>query len=197
MLKPALILLAGLAITSCDRALPSADAPTAPTAGAAQADPAAAVTPPPQQQTTIPTHVTQQAPLLQSTPTREKPRQATLYTPPPGSAERVALMNALRAQVRGDLGTEPVFVVKELRSNGEWAFAKLEPTLRDGRPIDIERTPIYREHGPDALDGLRTEAIWRKERGRWQVHAHAIGATDVWWTEYCGTVPRTVMGPPC
>lgn len=102
-------------------------------------------------------------------------------------------MNALRNAVRNDLGGEVVFVVHVLRSDGDWAFAVLQPTWPDGRRIAPNTTPLYRRDGGEGLDGLRTEAIWRKERGRWQVFAHAVGATDVWWTAYCDRVPHGLM----
>lgn len=177
------ILAAVLGVAACDRLPPQREAP-APSAALATAAPAS------------PAYLTQQ-PVLALAPARpEKPRTAGIHTPPPGSADRVALMNALRGAVRNEIGGDVVFVVRELRSDGEWAFAVLEPTRPDGRRIAPETTPLYRRHGGDGLDGLRTEAIWRKERDHWQVFAHAVGATDVWWTAYCERTPRDLM-PGC
>lgn len=144
-----------------------------------------------------PQRLTQQPQLLSGERMSEKPRQATIYTPPAGSPERVDLMNGLRSQVRGELGGEAIFLVSELRSNGEWAFGNLDPQWRDGRTIDPRKTPLYQQNPGFPFDGLGIQAIWKKERGRWQVFAHAIGATDVWWGEYCDRVPHAVLGGVC
>lgn len=186
-----LLLAAGLG--ACDRQPVSMDAPKASSPPAivsvADAVPAAPVA-----ATTAPQYVSQQQPIINEAARVEKPRRVGIHTPPRGSAERVALMNALRPAVRAELGGEVIFIVNDLRSNGEWAFASLEPTWPDGRRINPATTPISRQ--TDLLDGLRTEAIWRKERGRWQVFAHAIGSTDVWWLDHCGRVPPGLM-PGC
>lgn len=175
-----------LVVGACDRLPPSKDAPT-PTSPALSAPAAPAPAPAP------PSYRTQQQ-VLTSEPVRAaKPRQAGIRTPPPGSPDRVALMNALRGAVRNDLGGDVVFVVQDLRTDGDWAFAVLQPTWPDGRRITPETTPLYRRRDAEGLDGLRTEAVWRKEGGRWQVVAHAVGATDAWWTAYCDRVPSGLM----
>lgn len=200
-MKRVLISLAALALASCNQARPSDDAPLAPLADAAGETSGVPLPPEAshteQQAQAIPQRLTQQPQLLPDNRQREKPRQASLYTPPSGSPERVELMNSLRTQTRSELGGDAVFVVRELRSNGEWAFARLNPQWRDGRAIDAERTPLYRNNTDQMFDGLHTEAIWRKVRGRWTVYAHTIGSTDVWWLDHCDTVPHAVLGPGC
>lgn len=141
--------------------------------------------------------LSQQPPMRVPTARNGKPRRVGVYTPSPGSPERVALLNALRDAVRGDMGGDPIFVVRDLRSNGDWAFGVMEPTWEGGRPITPEQTPLYqRTRDRDGLDGLRTEAIWRREGARWRVVAHSIGATDVWWTGYCAGLPFGLL-PGC
>lgn len=59
------------------------------------------------------------------------------YTPAPGSAERKAIMDALR----GILGVEDVvFVVRFLKVSGGWAWVETDPRSKDGRnryePVD-------------------------------------------------------------
>ena len=196
--RAAMILLGSASLISCDRQAASQDAPGSVVGQAGQAAQSASNegrvaidAPPPVPPTMAPNHLSQQQPIIRDVPKVEKPRQVGIYSPPRGSAERVALMNALRGQVRGDLGGDVVFVVNALNSNGDWAFGELNPTWPDGRAIRVEGTPIYRQD--PHIDGLRTEAIWRKERGRWTVFAHAVGATDVWWLEYCNRVPRGLM----
>lgn len=57
-----------------------------------------------------PQHLSQQPPMPVPTARNEKPRRVGVYTPSPGSPERVVLMNALRDAVRGDMGGDPIFV---------------------------------------------------------------------------------------
>ena len=204
-MKRELVLTAAIvfAVAACDQARPSHDAPL-PSAASAQSDGAAATSPlpavpsspapsSPAASTDIAPRLTQQPRLLETSRPPEKPRNVGIYTPPAGSPERVNLMNALRDKVRGELGGNAVFVVSELRSNGEWAFASVEPQWPDGAAINPRTTPLYRRDPDWPFDGLRTEAIWKKENGRWSVVAHAIGSTDVWWLDYCNRVPTPIL----
>lgn len=197
-MKRVLVCCAVLGLASCDQARPSLDAPAGSVEAAGETSGVPA-TPEVQAMADVgtPQRLTQQPQLLSGERMSEKPRQATIYTPPAGSPERVDLMNALRSQVRGELGGEAIFLVSELRSNGEWAFGNLDPQWRDGRTIDPRKTPLYQQNPGFPFDGLGIQAIWKKERGRWQVFAHAIGATDVWWGEYCDRVPHAVLGGVC
>lgn len=102
------------------------------------------------------------------------------HTPPPGSAERQALMDALRETVRRELGKPAIFQVRELRVLGEWAFADVSPRKPDGTPFDYRGTPMeeaWREGFVD--DGMY--AVLRRREGGWRVVRHAIGPTDVAW----------------
>jgi ketosteroid isomerase-like protein len=106
--------------------------------------------------------------------------QRRSYTPPAGSAERQALMDALRETVRRELGKPAVFQVRELRVLGDWAFADVSPRTPDGAPFDYRGTPMeeaWREGFVD--DGMY--AVLRRQDGRWRVVRHAIGPTDVAW----------------
>lgn len=107
------------------------------------------------------------------------------YTPPSGSPERRELMDSIRNTVQADLGMAAVFVVLNLRSDGQWAFGQLTPQRPNGEPIQPETTPLYTSHPHRHRDGLRVDVIWQRHDGRWQVHAHQIGATDVWWLAHC------------
>lgn len=188
-MKRALIACSVLAIAACDQVRPSQDAPEARIDTSAIGESVEATAPAPADVTAM-----QVMPPEEGAPAVTAPAAGRrIYTPASGSAERTALMDALRAKVRGDLGGDVVFVVNNLKSDGNWAFAELEPQWRDGRKIDPASTPLYRGEPDWPFDGLHTEAIWRKVDGRWQVMHHSIGATDVWWVEHCNTVPRGVM----
>ena len=111
---------------------------------------------------------------------------ATAFTtPPPGSELRKAVLNGLRPAVEKQMG--PVeFKVALIRVQRDWAFVVADPQRKGGKPIDGWR--IYGEHF-DNMDGLRVDAVLRKQRGRWTVVDHAIGATDVW---YCDVGPKSL-----
>jgi hypothetical protein len=102
------------------------------------------------------------------------------HTPPPGSPERQALMDALRGTVRSELGKPAIFHVRELRVLGDWAFADVSPRNPDGSRLDFNDTPMedaWRQGFVD--DGMY--AVLRRQGGRWRVVRHAIGPTDVAW----------------
>lgn len=126
-------------------------------------------------------------------PARPKATSEHLRTPERGSPERQALMEVLRPKVQSVVGQPVVFVISWLRVGENWAFAVVEPVSPDGRPIEPSNTRLYRERNPDAIDGLRTEAIWRKIGGTWQVEEFAVGATDVWYENYCGVLPTGMI----
>ena len=104
-----------------------------------------------------------------------------------GSAQRRAILDALRPTIQQRLGPNIVFVVRDIRVSGGWAFVKAEPQRRGGRPIDGSAYfPNF-----DDMDGLTVTALLRFQRGRWSLVDHAIGATDAW---YCGRNLRTLVG---
>jgi hypothetical protein len=117
-------------------------------------------------------------------------------SPAAGSAERKALMDLLRSKVEPDIGFPVVFVVETLNISGDWAFAVVEPQRPDGRAIEIRETKLTRARPIDVIDGLRTEAVFRREGGAWKLKEYAIGATDVWYEGYCRTAPKGLI-PVC
>jgi hypothetical protein len=100
------------------------------------------------------------------------------------SPERKAVLGALRPAIEAKLGPNVEFVVAVMRVEDGWAFVVADPQRKGGKPIDGWR--IFGEHF-DNMDGLRLEAILRKQGGRWKVVDYGIGATDVW---YCVVGPR-------
>lgn len=125
---------------------------------------------------------TQSSPLY----TADQPATSNAYTPRSGSQERRELMDAIRIQSRPDLGSHAVFVVRNLRSNGRWAFAQLEPQHPDGRSIDPASTPYVRASPHANRADISIDAIWRKQGSGWQVYAYQMGASDLWWLKHCG-----------
>ncbi len=111
---------------------------------------------------------------------------SSFTVPPPGSPSRKAILDALRPAVEKQLGPSIEFKVTLIRVRGEWAFVIADPQRKGGKPIDGWR--IFGEHFGN-MDGLRVEAVLRRQRGRWAVVDHGMGATDVW---YCDVGPRSL-----
>ena len=105
------------------------------------------------------------------------------YEPERGTAERKALMNALRPLAEADLGDPVEFVVHDLRVSGDRAFASVQPQRPGGREIDLERTPGYirGDFTYDMMDGTHMQALYVRSGDTWVVMEHAIGAMDVWY----------------
>lgn len=104
-------------------------------------------------------------------------------TPAEGSAQRRAILDAVRPGVEAQIGPDVEFVVRRLRVVRGWALVIADPQRRGGRPIDGHRYfPDF-----DEMGGLTLTAVLRYQRGRWRVVEQAIGATDVWFCD---------MGPP-
>ncbi len=75
------------------------------------------------------------------------------YTPPKGSPERKAIMDALRNALKGVIEPENiVFVVKYLKVKDEWAWIETYPQSPDG----------MNKYEP-------VEALLYKEKGKWTV----------------------------
>ena len=111
---------------------------------------------------------------------------ATFTTPAPGSALRSAVLVGLRPVIEKRLGHGIEFKVALIRVQRDWAFIVADPQRRGGKPIDGWK--IFGEHF-DNMDGLRVDAVLRRQGRRWVVVDHAIGATDVW---YCDVGPRSL-----
>lgn len=113
---------------------------------------------------------------------------AQVHTPRPGTAERRAILDALRPSIEARLGPNVEFVVKDLRVYRGWAFVLAHPQRKGGHQIDGARFL-----GRDWYDfgGIETTAMLRFQNGRWNLVESAIGATDVW---YCGLAPRQLVG---
>lgn len=123
--------------------------------------------------------------------------QGRPHTPPRGSAERQALMDALRETVRREVGKPAIFEIRELRVLGEWAFADVSPRNPDGTPLDYRGTPME-EAWRDGLVDDGMYALLRRQGARWRVMRHAIGPTDVAWMgwEEELRVPRALFPYP-
>jgi hypothetical protein len=109
------------------------------------------------------------------------------HTPAPGSAERKAIADALRAPVEKELKQKVVFKIDHLKAGGDWAFLRGVPQRPGGGRVDYSATP-YRQRIEDGVFDDWICALLRKRAGKWQVVKYVIGATDVvyegWDEEY-------------
>lgn len=108
------------------------------------------------------------------------PSSGPMYTPGPGSAERKALMDALRPSVEKVLKQSVVFQVQTLHVLNGWAFFYGRPLQPNGRPVDYSRTPFAQEV-KEGVFGDNVCALYHKVNGRWRVVASRVGSTDVAW----------------
>ena len=128
------------------------------------------------------------APAPAAAPTGAPPRSGVSATaqPAPGSAQRAAIMDALRPTIERKLAGPVEFVVKRVAVQDGWALVIADPQRPGGGKINPRR------HFPNEviefMDGLTVNGILRFSGESWTLVDHAIGPTDVW---YCG-----VEGPP-
>lgn len=110
--------------------------------------------------------------------------------PARGSAERRAMMDALRPHAEWLLDAPVEFVVGELRVQGNSGMAMVSPQRPGGGAINLAHTPMVLRDGadPDHMDGTDMQALLTRQGKTWVVVHWAIGATDVWWADpqYCG-----------
>lgn len=104
--------------------------------------------------------------------------QTKPYTPAPGTAERKALMDALRVPVERKVNKKVVFKVDHLKVKDGWAFMRGVPQQPGGRKMDYSNSP-YQEEINDGLFDDWICALLHKEGTKWRVVIYIIGATDV------------------
>jgi hypothetical protein len=106
--------------------------------------------------------------------------QTKEMAPAPGSAERKALLDALREPVEKDLGQEVVFKIDHIGVQEGWAFVRGVPQRPDGSEVDYTKTKYQEARDLGAFDD-GFSALLRKSDGKWKVVIYSIGATDVVW----------------
>ena len=104
--------------------------------------------------------------------------QGRAYTPKPGTAERKAIMDGLRAPVEKQLKKSVVFKVDHLKVQDGWAFLGGVPQQPGGKAMDYRNTPYQEAIQSGAFDD-NIFALLRRQGGKWTVVTYVIGATDV------------------
>lgn len=110
-----------------------------------------------------------------------------VYTPEKGSAERKAILDALRAPVERELKQPIIFAVDNLNVSGNWAFVGGTPQTSGGGRPNYSRTKYADAIDSGAFDN-NIFALLKKSAGKWKVVTHLIGCTDVcyatWWKDH-------------
>lgn len=110
-----------------------------------------------------------------------------VYTPEKGSAERTAILNALRVPVEKELKQKIVFNIENFNVQGNWAFISGDPQDVNGNKPNYKNTPYQEAIEADMFDN-NFFALLKKTGAKWKVITHAIGCTDVcyatWWKDY-------------
>lgn len=109
------------------------------------------------------------------------------YTPEKGSAERTAVLNALRVPVEKELKQKIQFSIDHFKVQGNWAFLSGAPQNLSGERPDYSKTEYKEAIEAGAFDN-NFFALLKKTGGKWKVTTYAIGCTDVcyatWWRDY-------------
>lgn len=109
------------------------------------------------------------------------------YTPEKGSAERKAILDALRVPVERELKQKIIFSIDNFKVLGNWTFISGEPQNAEGGSPDYRNTP-YREAVESDMFDNNFFALLKKTGGKWRVVTRAIGCTDVcyatWWKDH-------------
>ena len=100
------------------------------------------------------------------------------YTPEKGSAERTAIMNALRVPVEKALKKKTIFAVNNFKVQGNWAFLDGVPQKAGGSAMDYRGTE-YQEAIDAGMFDSNIFAFLKKSGGKWRVVTYQIGCTDV------------------
>ena len=125
----------------------------------------------------------EEAPQPDASATPAAPQIDATSQPNPNTAQRAAIMDALRPAIERELGGPIEFVVQRAAVQDGWALVIADPQRPGGGAIPAPASYAEEEH-----DGLTVNAILRFSGGSWTMVDHAVGPTDVW---YCG-----VEGPP-
>ena len=111
---------------------------------------------------------------------------AAKHTPAAGSAERRAILDALRPSVEAKFGVPIEFVPNVFCVADGSALIIADPKRKGGGPIPWQH---YMSRDEYENGGIDVSAVLRFSRGRWNLVDSAIGATDVW---YENLLPRAL-----
>ena len=106
-----------------------------------------------------------------------------VHEPEKGSAERKAILDALRIPVERDLKQRVAFSADHFKVSGNWAFVSGSPqTPAGGRP-DYSTTIFAAAVESGAFDN-NFFGLLKRSAGKWKTVAVAIGCTDVCFLDW-------------
>jgi hypothetical protein len=121
---------------------------------------------------------------------------AVPHVPEKGSAERKAILDALRVPVEKQLKQPVIFKIDHLKVQNNWAFLTGRPQNSDGSAIDYTNT-VYQEAVDSGAFDDGIVALLRRAGVKWTVVQYVIGATDVpyenWDKKY--RAPKGIFTP--
>ena len=115
----------------------------------------------------------------------------------PSGRDRQLILDCLRAKTKRSLKSKPVkFVVQHIKSQDGWAFMSGRCVKPDGTPFEYKGTE-YEQYIKEGLFDDWVCALMRKVKGKWQIKAWALGATDVPWAGWWGDfgAPESIFPP--
>lgn len=119
--------------------------------------------------------------LLTSTTAMSQDNHAIdMRTPAVGSAERQAILDAVRTPLQQVLGQQVQFVVHQMRVGDDWGFVYARMQRPDGGMIDYVSTS-YAEAAKQGGVSQDYAALLHHHDGRWTVRVEVVGPTDPAW----------------
>ncbi|MCB6176705.1 hypothetical protein LHP98_01005 [Rhodobacter sp. Har01] len=103
-----------------------------------------------------------------------------LFTPPRGTADRSAILDAARVPVESLLGRKVLFQISVLRTDGAWAYLQATPLAPGGGPFDWSRTPYAQDWANDMMSDVIMVLLTNDGSG-WVALDTIVGPTDVAW----------------
>ncbi len=88
------------------------------------------------------------------------------------SKERTEMLDLFRAELKADYKTDFIFVVDHFKVCGNFAWFKGTVQRKDGKEIQLP---------DDGFDCCHVEALFKKNKGIWQILESGAFSTDVWW----------------
>lgn len=101
-----------------------------------------------------------------------------VYTPAKGSAERAAILSALRLPVEKELKQKIIFSIEHFNVQGNWGFLDGAPQNTGGGKPNYRGT-VYQNAIDAGMFDNNLFALLKKTKGKWKVVTYAIGCTDV------------------
>lgn len=112
---------------------------------------------------------------------------------PAGDPERKMLLDLLRPVLELELRGPIEFHVGTARTLKGWGLVHVEPRRPGGGRIDLRETVFAEE---PFMDGTTTDALFRRQGGRWHLITHVVGPTDAAASNWIfGAVPRRLFMP--